>query len=250
IIGIGQSYKHNWPQGLLHVESSEGGVGGKPRPLLFLKPTSSYAFDRGSIEVPFGCRVYHEVELAIVIAKSGRDIPIQEAEDYIAGFALALDMTAKNVQSHARSEGLPWTTSKGLDTFTPISDFIPRSKILSSNPTSSSSSSSFALEELVLEFYLDSKLIQRDSPSSLIYTLQELISYSSSIMTLEKGDVILTGSPDKVGPVAVGQTVNAFLRRLPKLSDGESPEGQVLASLEMEVVDRVGGFRFDQGAKH
>ncbi|RUS20865.1 hypothetical protein BC937DRAFT_94177 [Endogone sp. FLAS-F59071] len=122
-------------------------------PFFFLKPTSSYLPNGGNVEIPKGCDVHHEtircvdsqvvawgppsypflvcdiVELGVVIGKDARDIPASEAFDYIAGYALGIDMTARNLQFEAKTKGLPWSAAKGFDTFTPISDFIPKSDI-------------------------------------------------------------------------------------------------------------------------
>lgn len=71
----------------------------------------------------------YTVELGLVIGKTAREVPLEEAESCIAGYALALDLTAKNVQAEAKSQGRPWTTAKGLDTYTPISHFIAKKDI-------------------------------------------------------------------------------------------------------------------------
>ncbi|KXN70642.1 hypothetical protein CONCODRAFT_39208 [Conidiobolus coronatus NRRL 28638] len=99
-------------------------------PFFFLKPTSSYLANKGSIEVPKGCEVHYEIELGVIIGKDGRDIPASKAEDYVAGYALAIDMTARNMQNDVRAKGLPWSASKGFDTFTPIGEFIPKANLI------------------------------------------------------------------------------------------------------------------------
>jgi len=121
IVAIGRNYSEH---------AKELGNAVPTEPFFFLKPTSSYITDGQSIEIPAGCEVHHELELAVVIGKEGRDIPAEEAEGYIAGYALSLDMTARNVQDKAKKESRPWTASKGFDTFTPIGPFIPKDQIL------------------------------------------------------------------------------------------------------------------------
>lgn len=98
-------------------------------PFFFLKPTSSFIGAGESIEIPMGCEVHHEVELGVVIGKDGRDIAAKDAHKYIAGYTLALDMTARNLQEAAKKSGLPWSAAKGYDTFTPVGEFIPKEKI-------------------------------------------------------------------------------------------------------------------------
>jgi acylpyruvate hydrolase len=102
-------------------------------PFFFLKPTSSFIANGQNIEVPRGCEVHHEVELAVVIGKDGRDIAAKDADQHIAGYTLALDMTARNLQDAAKKQGLPWSAAKGFDTFTPIGDFIPKDQIPDTN---------------------------------------------------------------------------------------------------------------------
>ncbi|KAF8369357.1 hypothetical protein HHK36_012374 [Tetracentron sinense] len=94
-------------------------------PVLFMKPTSSYLPNGGTIEVPHPLEsLDHEVELAVVIGQKARDVSEAAAMDYVGGYALALDMTAREIQSSAKSAGLPWTVAKGQDIFTPISSVI------------------------------------------------------------------------------------------------------------------------------
>ncbi|KAJ2794514.1 hypothetical protein H4R20_006200 [Coemansia guatemalensis] len=98
-------------------------------PFFFLKPVSSYVQSPGKIEIPRGCTVHHEVELGVVIGKSGRDITESAAYEHISGYALALDLTARNLQDEAKKKGLPWSAAKGFDTFTPVGPFIPVAKM-------------------------------------------------------------------------------------------------------------------------
>lgn len=70
--------------------------------------------------MPKGCTVHHEIELGVVIGKDGRDIRARDAESFVGGYFLALDMTARNLQDEAKKKGHPWSTAKGFDTFTPV----------------------------------------------------------------------------------------------------------------------------------
>ncbi len=93
---------------------------------------SDAIYDRAgqSIEIPPSVRsLHHEVELGIVIGKKAVQISPQEAMEHVAGYTLALDMTARDLQDEAKSKGLPWTEAKGHDTFCPVSDFIEKNKI-------------------------------------------------------------------------------------------------------------------------
>ncbi|KAG0341502.1 hypothetical protein BG004_006010, partial [Podila humilis] len=120
IIAIGRNYSEH---------AKELGNAVPTSPFFFLKPTSSYITDGQSIEIPAGAEVHHELEMAVIIAKDGRDIDAKDSDEYIGGYALALDMTARNFQQVAKNKGMPWTASKGYDTFTPIGSFIPRERV-------------------------------------------------------------------------------------------------------------------------
>ncbi|CAN6297168.1 unnamed protein product [Urochloa humidicola] len=195
IIGVGRNY-------MAHAKELGNPV--PKEPVLFLKPTSSFlhAGVSAPIEIPDPLEsLHHEVELAVVISKRGRDVPEAAAMDFVGGYALALDMTARDLQSAAKSAGLPWTLAKGQDTFTPISAVIPKSAV--TNP-----------DDLELWLKVDDELRQKGSTNDMIFKIPFLISYISSIMTLMEGDVILTGTPEGVGPVRPGQKIKAGITDL------------------------------------
>ncbi|KAK2459433.1 hypothetical protein APHAL10511_008544 [Amanita phalloides] len=199
-----------------------------PEPFFFLKPTTSYLPSGGTLEIPRGVTAHHEVELALIISKRARDVPISHLStvtDYIAGYTLAVDMTARNVQSHAKSLGLPWSTAKGFDGFTPISPaFLPASLIPDPHA-------------LRLTLSVNGQLKQDGLTKDMIFKIPRLISHVSSIMTLEEGDVLLTGTPAGVGLVKPGDRVACKLLET---------EGKTLAELEFSVVQREGGYVFDE----
>ncbi|GJJ12304.1 hypothetical protein Clacol_006545 [Clathrus columnatus] len=123
IIAIGRNYAE-------HAKELNNAV--PKEPFFFLKPTSSYLQNGGIIEIPRGVIAHHEIELGVVIGKGGRDISEAQADSHIAGYTLAIDMTARNMQDDVKKRGLPWTAAKGFDTFTPVGDFIPKETV--SNP--------------------------------------------------------------------------------------------------------------------
>lgn len=193
IIGVGRNYA---------AHAKELGNAVPKAPVLFLKPTSSYLKNGGTIEIPHNENsLHHEVELAVVIAKKARDVSESSAMDYVAGYALALDMTARDLQSAAKSAGLPWSLAKGQDTFTPISPTLPKTAV--PNP-----------DDLELWLKVDEEIRQKGSTKDMIFKLPFLISFISSYMTLFEGDVILTGTPPGVGPVKEGQKITAGITGL------------------------------------
>ncbi|KAJ7375215.1 Acylpyruvase fahd1, mitochondrial [Desmophyllum pertusum] len=147
------------------------------------------------MELPPGCeQLHHEVELGVVIGKTGVAISESNAMDHVGGYALALDMTARDIQSVAKKLGYPWTFAKGFDTALPISKFIPKAEI--PKP-----------DNVHLWLKVDGKLKQDGNTRDLIFKIPYLISYISQTMTLEKGDLILTGTPEGVSAVKPGQTI-------------------------------------------
>ena len=220
IIGIGWNYAK-------HVKELKylAGMKVQKSPLFFLKPPSSIT--KTSIELPKGLNVHYELELGVYIGKVAKNVLPLNALDYIGGYCLALDMTARNLQSEAKQNGQPWSQSKGYDSFCPISDFIPKSDI--TNPQalrleltlidemkSSSHDSNIVdvsgdCENTMLVKTQKSRIVQNGSTSSMIYPVSELISFLSKILTLEEGDLILTGTPEGVGQVKGGQVLSGKL---------------------------------------
>ncbi|KAI7829179.1 hypothetical protein BX661DRAFT_181508 [Kickxella alabastrina] len=178
-------------------------------PFFFLKPTSSY------IEIPQGCVVHHEVELGVVIGKAGRDISAADASEYIAGYALALDLTARNLQDEAKKKGLPWSAAKGFDTFTPVGSFIPANEIADPH-------------KVRLWIEVAGQIKQNGTTDAMIFQIPQLIEHVSRIMTLEEGDLLLTGTPKGVGPVQPGERVVAGLEY----------QGKELSRIEFDAVVR------------
>lgn len=120
------------------------------------------------------------VELGAVIGKTGRDIPAADAMSYVAGYALAIDMTARNMQEKVKKAGLPWSAAKGFDSFTPISAFLPLSEVKDPH-------------NVRLWLKTNGKIRQDGNTKDMIFQLPRLIEHVSSIMTVEEGDLILTG---------------------------------------------------------
>lgn len=150
-------------------------------------------------QIPVGCSsLHHEVELGIVIGKPGSAISEQDAANHIGGYVLALDMTARDFQDEAKKKGQPWSLAKGFDTSCPVSKLIEKDKI--SNP-----------ENMQLWLKVNDVMKQNGTTSDMIFSIPYLISYISRYFKLEEGDVILTGTPEGVGPVGSGDVIEAGL---------------------------------------
>ncbi|KAI6103592.1 hypothetical protein EDD16DRAFT_1561073 [Pisolithus croceorrhizus] len=213
IVAIGRNYSE-------HIK--ELGNTRPKEPFFFLKPTTSYVSSGGKIEIPRGIIAHHEVELGLVIGKGGREISPEAAESHIAGYALAIDMTARNMQDEVKKKGLPWSAAKGFDTFTPIGAFIPKSTILDPH-------------DLRLSLKINGITKQNGTTADMIFRIPLLIEHISSIMTLEEGDLVLTGTPSGVGPVAPGDRVECTLA---------DSNGKTLDAIDFMAIPRIGGYLF------
>ncbi|TIC38106.1 hypothetical protein E3Q09_00343 [Wallemia mellicola] len=214
IVAIGRNYSE-------HAKELQNAI--PKEPFFFLKPTSSFVRTGGNIEIPNGVIAHHEVELGVVIGQTGKDISQNDVLSHIAGYSLGIDMTARNIQDVIKKKGLPWSTLKGFDTFTPIGDFIPKDKVVDPH-------------QLGLWLKADETIRQMGTTSDMIFRIPRLIQHVSSIMRLEEGDVLLTGTPSGVGPLSPGQTVTAGL------TQGK----EELDRLELKVVQRQGGYVYQE----
>lgn len=177
-------------------------------PVVFLKPATAILQSGEDIVIPrISTDVHHEVEMIFVIGKRARDVRRENAYDYVDGYAVGLDMTLRDIQSVAKKKGLPWTVAKGFDTSAPISRAVERASI--SNP-----------HELDLSLKVNGKIRQRSTTAKMIFKVDYLVSFLSSIFTLEPGDLIFTGTPEGVGPVSAGDVLEAELESVGTLRVG------------------------------
>ena len=193
-----------------------------PNPAIFLKPSSSVIAPGLPIVIPRAVLdLHHEVELGLVIGGKGdkpcKNIKAAEWEQYVSGYVLALDMTARDHQAQAKKDGMPWTLGKCWDTFAPLSSIIPKSSIRDPH-------------DLELFLSVDGVERQKSNTSKMLHKIPDLLAFASSVMTLEKGDVLLTGTPEGVGPVVNGNVIKASLRK-----PGE--KGKLLMEFEFKVVN-------------
>ncbi len=176
-------------------------------PVLFLKPPSSMIGDGETIVIPEGIgRVDHEVELALMIAKGGRRIEVSRSLEHVGWVAVFNDVTARDMQSEAKRSGMPWTLSKGIDTFSPISFPVPIGEVPD-------------IHDLGIELSVNGARRQSGNTSEMIFAPEEIIAYISRWMTLEEGDIIATGTPEGVGPMVPGDTVEARIEGVGKTTN-------------------------------
>ncbi|KAK0746319.1 hypothetical protein B0T18DRAFT_324589 [Schizothecium vesticola] len=173
------------------------------QPFFFLKPPSSILPPgNGPVIQPKGVDLHYEVELALIIGKQVKDLDASDekgALDAIESYALSIDMTARNIQNEAKKKGLPWDISKGFDTFLPMSKTI--AKALIPDP-----------HKIELYLTVNDEVRQNDSTELMLFKIPRVLSDISKVMTLEPGDIVITGTPKGVGPVVPGDIMRAGIR--------------------------------------
>lgn len=175
-------------------------------PILFLKPPTSLVGPGDPIILPPQSRlIQHEAELAVVIGKRGRWIQPENAMAHVFGYTIANDVTARDLQR----DDVQWTRGKGFDTFCPLGPWI-ETEI---DPV-----------DILITCHVDDELRQMASTQDMVFTISQLIVFISSIMTLEPGDLILTGTPSGVGDLVHGNTVTITIEGVGTLSNPVSDE--------------------------
>jgi 2-keto-4-pentenoate hydratase/2-oxohepta-3-ene-1,7-dioic acid hydratase in catechol pathway len=187
IIGIGKNYADH---------AAEMGGPAPERPLMFLKPTTALIGpDEPIVLPPESTEVHYEAELAVVIGRVCRRVPADKAASVILGYTCANDVTARDLQ---RSDG-QWTRAKGFDTFCPLGPWID---------------TDLDASDVVVECEVNGVTVQSASTATLIHSVPELVEAVSAVMTLLPGDVILSGTPAGVGPLAAGDEVTVTVAGL------------------------------------
>jgi 5-oxopent-3-ene-1,2,5-tricarboxylate decarboxylase/2-hydroxyhepta-2,4-diene-1,7-dioate isomerase len=151
-------------------------------------------------------RVDYEVELAFIISKNCKNVSKQNANDYILGYSVFLDMTARNMQVNDRNIKLPWYRSKNFDTFGPIGpEIIPHNEILDPH-------------NLNIELKVNGEIRQSSNTKYLLFKIPDIIEYISQFLTLETGDIVATGTPGGVGPILPGDKIEASIEKIGTIS--------------------------------
>lgn len=169
------------------------------QPMVFLKPSTALVRSGGVILLPpQSTDVHHEVELVAVIGEGGRNIPRAEALEHVAAYGVGLDMTARDIQSVAKSNRHPWSVAKGFDTFAPLGPLTQADQV--GDP-----------QNLEIQVRVNGEIRQSGSTHAMIFPVAELVHFVSTIFTLETGDLIYTGTPEGVGPVEDGDDLEAIV---------------------------------------
>ncbi len=175
------------------------------KPVMFIKPASALIYSGGEIIHPaFGNELHHEVELVLLIGEMISKANKTQAEKGIIGYGVGLDMTLRDVQDVLKKKGHPWTLAKCFDTSAVVSDFI----LMKDHQLK---------PDEKLELKVNGEVKQCDILKSMIFNPSEIVEYISSIMTLEKGDLIFTGTPAGVSKVKRGDKLEAKLGEVAEL---------------------------------
>ncbi|MDR3410034.1 MAG: fumarylacetoacetate hydrolase family protein [Formivibrio sp.] len=171
-------------------------------PIFFMKPTTAIVPPGQPIPLPaWSQSVHHEVEVVVAIGKDGVDVRREDALSYIAGYAIGLDMTARDIQAELKKAGRPWALAKGYRGSAVLSEFIPASLI--TDPA-----------DIDLSLEVNGQVRQQGNTRHLVFGIAEIIVYVSQRFGLQAGDLIYTGTPEGVGQVLHGDSVTAKLGSL------------------------------------
>ncbi|MDR6691151.1 2-keto-4-pentenoate hydratase/2-oxohepta-3-ene-1,7-dioic acid hydratase in catechol pathway [Microbacterium sp. 1154] len=181
VVCIGKNY---------HDHAAEMGGEAPAEPLMFLKPNTSVIGPDDVIVRPtsLSSHTEYEGELAVVIGRIAKNVPAERASDYIFGYTVANDVTARDLQ---RTDG-QWSRAKGFDTFCPVGPVIE---------------TDLDLDAAAITTRVNGEVRQQGPVSDMIHGIGALVAYASAVFTLLPGDLILTGTPAGVGPFAAGDTV-------------------------------------------
>lgn len=174
-------------------------------PLLFLKPSSSIIFSGDKVIHPsFSNNLHYELELVLLIGKDIQNADDKQADEVLAGYGVGLDMTLRDIQSEEKKKGHPWTISKCFDTSAVLSEMILKKDY------------KLSLDENII-LKVNGEVRQNSPLNKMIFTPIELIKYISSRLRLEKGDLIMTGTPAGVGKVIRGDKLEGEITNLARL---------------------------------
>ncbi|HTY36505.1 MAG TPA: fumarylacetoacetate hydrolase family protein [Bacteroidota bacterium] len=199
IVALGLNYA-------LHAK--EGNAAVPKEPIIFMKAGSSVIGPGDTILLPRGLgRMDHEVELAVVIGRRASGAKKKDALSYVAGYTVLNDVTARELQTSDLEEKHPWFRSKSFDTFTPLGPWIVTADEIGS-PI-----------ELALECRVNKKVRQKSNTKNMVFDVPTQIEFISKFIALEPGDILSTGTPHGIGPIAEGDEVVCSIKGIGELKN-------------------------------
>ena len=168
-------------------------------PVIFLKPDTALLKDNKPFYLPeFSSDIHFELELVLKVCKEGKHIAEKFASNYFDEIGLGIDFTARDIQNKHKEKGLPWELAKAFDNSAPVSSFLPKSDYND-------------LYQLQFELLLNGITRQKGNTKNLLFSFEKIISFVSQYITLKKGDLIFTGTPEGVGKINRGDRLQASL---------------------------------------
>jgi len=190
IIAIGRNYAE-------HAKELNNPV--PTTPVIFMKPDTALLKDNKPFYHPeFSQDIHHEIELVLKVCKEGKHISEKFAADYYDEIGLGIDFTARDIQARHKEKGLPWELAKGFDGSAPISNFLPKVQFAD-------------LYNLNLKLDINGQTRQDGNTKDLLFSFEKLIAFVSQYITLKKGDLIFTGTPEGVSAVKQGDHLEGYL---------------------------------------
>ena len=190
--------------------AKEMGFSGREAPFFFMKPADALVVvkpgETGNMPYPTLTRnLHHEIELVVALGKGGKNIAAADAHKHIFGYAVGLDMTRRDLQNEMKKLGRPWSISKGFDHSAPIGAITP-----------AADAPDIASAEILLQ--VNGEQRQRSQIAKLIWNISEVIEHLSAAWELQSGDLIYTGTPEGVGAVISGDSMNASITGLQSIT--------------------------------
>lgn len=190
IIAIGRNY-------VAHAKELNNPVPGSP--VIFLKPDTAALKDNKPFYIPdFSSDIHYELEVVLKICKEGKHISEKFAPNYYEELGLGIDFTARDIQAIHKEKGLPWELAKAFDHSAAFSNFIPKTEIED-------------IYNLPFELKINGVSRQNGNTGNMIFSYEHIISFVSKYITLKKGDLIFTGTPEGVGQVHQGDKLEAWM---------------------------------------
>ena len=168
-------------------------------PVIFMKPDTAILKDNKPFYHPeFSSDIHHEIELVLKVSKEGKHIAEKFASNYFEEIALGVDFTARDIQQKLKEKGLPWELAKAFDNSAPVSKFLPKTKFRD-------------LSNLNFKLDINGNTVQSGNSKDLLFSFEKIIAFVSQYITLKKGDLIFTGTPQGVGKVNIGDHLAGYL---------------------------------------
>lgn len=190
IFAIGQNYKeHNKELNSAHPSE----------PVVFMKPDSAQLKNNKPFYIPdFSTDLHYETELIFKFNRLGKNINPKFAHRYFVEVGLGVDFTARDLQRKLKAEGKPWEVCKAFDNSAVIGNFMPASEIEN-------------IQNITFRLDINGKTVQQGNSADMIFPVNELIAYVSRFFTIKIGDILFTGTPAGVGPVAIGDRLEGYI---------------------------------------